>query len=122
MELRTFISKTLLDIVGGVEDAQKELPIGIVIPATAKTYQAVEARISEVQVVDFEVTVRADERAGSEAKLNVVAAVFGGGLKGESGTSGGHAATLKFSVPIRLHCKEPVPQKNVAARVSRRPN
>jgi hypothetical protein len=112
MELRNFISKTILDIVGGVADAQKELPLGCVIPSTANTFQSVETGISDIQAVEFEVTVRADERAGSEAKLNVVAAVIGGGVKGESGKSGGHVATLKFRVPIRLQCKEKEARKN----------
>jgi hypothetical protein len=58
--------------------------------------------VSDVQAVTFEVTVRADEREGSEAKLNVVTAIIGGGMKGESGKSGGHAATLNFKIPIRL--------------------
>jgi hypothetical protein len=106
MELRTFISQTLQDIVGGVQDAQKSVPIGAVVPSIKTTFQAVEHGISEIQAVDFEVTVRADERAGSEAKLSVVAAVVGGGVKGERGKSGGHAATLRFKIPVRLPCAE----------------
>ena len=70
------------------------------------TFQAVQHGISEVQAIEFEVTVRADERAGSHAKLNVVAAVIGGSVKGESGKSGVHAATLRFKIPVRLPCIE----------------
>ena len=47
-----------------------------------RNFKAVETGISQVQAVDFEVTVRADKKEGSEAKLNVVAAVIGGGVKG----------------------------------------
>lgn len=46
--------------------------------------------------------MRADEQSGSEAKLNVVAAIVGGNVKGESGKAAGHSATLRFRVPVRL--------------------
>ena len=107
MELRKFISQTLLDIVGAVEDAQSQTPEGCVVPSLVQTFTAVQHGVSEIQAIEFEVTVRADERAGSEAKLNVVAAIVGGNVKGESGKSGGHAATLKFRVPVRLPCSGP---------------
>jgi len=102
MELRDFISKALQDIIGAVQDAQKKVPDGCVVPAIKTTFQAVQHGVSEIQAVEFEVTVRADERAGSEARLSVVAAVIGGGVKGESGKSGGHDATLRFRIPVRL--------------------
>ena len=102
MELREFISKTLEDIIGAVQDAQQKVPNDCVVPRVNKSFKSVGHGISEVQPVEFEVTVRADERAGSEARLSVVAAVIGGGVKGESGKSGGHAATLRFKIPVRL--------------------
>jgi hypothetical protein len=109
MELRRFISQALQDIIGGVEDAQKVVHPGAVVPSITKTFKAVEHGVSEIQAVDFEVTIRADERAGSEARLSVVAAVVGGRVRGESGKSGGHAATLRFKVPVRLPCAESKP-------------
>ena len=103
MELRQFISKALEDIIGAVEDAQKATPKGCVMPSGLKrTLDLVKHGVSEIQAIDFEVTVKADQRAGSEARLNVVAVVMGGSVKGESGKSGGHAATLRFKIPIRL--------------------
>lgn len=107
MILRDFISQALLDIVGAVQDAQAKTPPGTVVPSGISTKMtAVEAGISQMQMVDFEVTVRADERSGSEARLNVVSVVLGGGVKGESGKSGGHAATLRFRVPVLLPTSE----------------
>jgi hypothetical protein len=102
MELRKFISTALADIVNGVQDAQAEVGSGIVVPEVSKSIKAVKAGISEFTAIQFEVTVKSDERAGSEAKLSVVAAVIGGSVKGDSGSSSGHAATLSFSVPVRL--------------------
>jgi hypothetical protein len=105
MELRNFISQALSDIVGGVIDAQAKTPAGVVVPAGISTrVSVVEAGVSELQVVDFEVTVKADEQTGREAGLSVVSAVFGvgGGIKSDVGKSDGHAATLRFKVPVRL--------------------
>src|SRR5437870_4306700 len=103
MVLREFVTQAILDIVGAIEDAQKKTPVGTVVPAgISSRYQAIEAGITRLQVVDFEVVVKADERSGSEAKLSVAAAVIGGRVKGESGKSGGHSATLRFRIPLRL--------------------
>jgi hypothetical protein len=103
MELRTFISQTLIDLVGAVQDAQARTPEGTVVPhGIANDLRTVDSGVSEVQGVQFEVTVKADERKGSEAKLSVVAAVVGGSVAGSSGTTGGHAATLRFRVPVKL--------------------
>lgn len=101
MELREFVSKALCDIINGVKDAQKQTDVGTIVPFVANNYKSVETGISETTSIAFEVTVKTDERSGSEAKLNVVAAIVGGGVKGESGSSSGHAAKLSFRVPIK---------------------
>lgn len=105
MVLRDFISQALSDIVAGVQDAQTKTPAGAVVPPNITTKMfAVEAGVSALQVVDFEVTVRADEKSGREGGLSVVSAVFGigAGIKSVFGRSGGHVATLRFKVPVRL--------------------
>lgn len=102
MELRQFISQALVDIIGAVEDAQKKAPDGSIVPYESLKYEEINMGLTNFQTIEFEVTVRADERAGSEAKLSVVAAIVGGAVKGESNKSGGHAATLKFKVPVSL--------------------
>lgn len=106
MELQSFISKALTDIFAGIEEAQEKLPLGAIVPAVSDNFESVKTSISEVQAVDFEVVVRAEESTGSEAKLNVVAAFVGGGVAGQSCAGGGHTATLKFKVPVKLRCRE----------------
>lgn len=100
MELRAFVARALCDIINGVSDAQKDTKPGTIVPPIKRTHQAVEAGVSDLTTVEFEVTVKADERAGKEARLSVVAAVVGGGISGERGSSSGHAARLSFRVPI----------------------
>jgi hypothetical protein len=102
MELRQFVSRALCDIVNGIKDAQEETGAGTIVPVVASSFKAVETGISELTAIEFEVTVRTDERAGNEAKLSVVAAFVGGSVKGESGNTTGHAAKLSFRVPVKL--------------------
>jgi hypothetical protein len=101
MILRDFISKSLLDIIGALNEVEKQSP-GTVIVSFTKTPEFVKMGVTEIQSVEFEVLVRADEKAGAEATLNVVAATVGGNVVGESGEAVGHSATLRFRVPINL--------------------
>ena len=103
MILRDFISQALTDIIGGVQDAQEKTPAGTIMPAgLSKSMELVTAGGSELQIVEFEVTVRADEKSGRESHISVVSAILGAGIKGEVGKTDGHAATLRFRVPVKL--------------------
>lgn len=102
MELRTFIKEALVDIVGGVTDAQSEIERGQIVPPVSGSFKSVETGISEIQSVEFEVAVTTESRKGSEAKLSVVAAVVGGGIKGQSDSGSEHVARLRFKVPVKL--------------------
>jgi hypothetical protein len=101
MILRDFISKSLLDIVGGLQDVQAKAPELILTSYAPGMTEASAVKIgaTHYQSVDFEVMVRAEEASGDSAKLKV--AVFGG-VHGESSKSEGHSATLRFKIPINL--------------------
>ena len=101
MILREFITKSLLDIMGALNDVENQSP-GTIITGFTATPEFVKLGVTEIQSVEFEVMVRADEQSGTEAKLNVVAAIVGGNVKGESGKAESHSATLRFRVPINL--------------------
>ncbi|WP_150112483.1 hypothetical protein [Ferrovum myxofaciens] len=102
MDLKDFVSQALCDIIGGVKKAQEETSTGTICPNGLETEDAIKAAISTITTVDFQVTVRTEEHAGSAAKLSVVTAIIGGSIKGESGTNSGNAATLSFRIPVRL--------------------
>lgn len=106
MNLRDFIKQALSDIVGAVQDAQKEIADGEIVPAVSSSFKSVETGISHIQPVEFDVSVSADATSGSEAKLSVVAAVIGGNVKGQSNASSGHVANLKFKIPVKLPQKK----------------
>ena len=102
MELRNFIKEALKDILGGIEDAQDEITSGEIVPTVSDTFQSVDAGISNYQTVNFEVTVTTDEKQGREAKLNVVAAIVGGGVSGQNSNSSAYAGKLAFKIPVSL--------------------
>lgn len=106
MNLRDFIKQALMDIVGAVQDAQKEITGGEIVPAVNDSFKSVETGISHIQPIEFDVSVNADTKSGSEAKLSVVAAVIGGNVRGQSNASSGHVASLKFKIPVKFPRKE----------------
>lgn len=102
MELRNFVNQALCDIADGVLDAQRSIKGGELIPRVNESFKSVETGISAVQTIDFEVAVTTEEKSGSEAKLSVVAGLIGGNVKGSSGSTNAHVATLRFRIPIRF--------------------
>ena len=103
MELRNFIKQTLKDVLGGIHDAQQEIENGQIVPAiNEQGWKGLETGLTSFQAIDFEVSVNAVEQEGSEAKLNVVAAVIGGGISGDSSSTAEHTAKLNFKIPVQL--------------------
>ncbi len=103
MKLRTFVKETLKDVLGGIHDAQTEIEHGEVVPLINETdWKGLETGLTSFQAIEFEVSVNAVEKEGSEAKLNVVAAVIGGHVKGDSSNVAEHTAKLSFKVPVKL--------------------
>ena len=107
MELKTFIKETLKDIIGAVQEAQEELNKGLIVPPLKEDYwKGIETGFTSYQSIEFEVSVNAVEQEGSEAKLNVLAAVVGGGVKGDSSSTAERTAKLSFRIPVKLPIHE----------------
>lgn len=105
--LKNFIKEALKDVMDGVQEAQREIEHGEIIPSVnEKSPDNVNSGFTSYQTIDFEVSVTTVEKEGSEAKLSVVAAVIGGHLKGDSSNTSGHVAKLGFKVPIRFSKKQ----------------
>lgn len=103
MELKDFVKESIKNIMDGVSEAQEELQSGKVAPHfSTHALGWYESGLSNRQLIDFEVSVNAIEKEGSEAKLNVVAAVVGGGVKGDSSSTASHTAKLQFKVPVEF--------------------
>jgi len=103
VELRLFIKQALLDILGGVTDAQKEAPTGTIAPEEiTRTFQSVQHGVGHLQPVSFELKVVADSSTSTGAKIGVLGGLVGARAQGDSKDSNQIHSTLKFSVPIHL--------------------
>lgn len=103
MELRSFIKQALLDIVEGVKDAQAETASGTVVPGGfLKNIQNAERGLSEIQAIDFTVTISIDETSGRTARLGVLSGIVGAGLASDTAKADAHSTVLKFKIPIQL--------------------
>jgi len=102
MDLRTFIKTALLDIVNAVKDAQSETEGCFVPGGVNQTFESVKHGVSEIQVIEFQVMVEADETKGTEGRLGVVNSFIGAGISGKSGTETKQSNTLKFRIPLKL--------------------
>jgi hypothetical protein len=101
--LRLFVKQALLEIIGGVADAQKEAPPGSIAPDDINTtFESVQHGVSHLQPVSFELKVVADSSTSTGAKIGVLGGIVGAGAQGDSKESNQSHSTLKFSVPIHL--------------------
>lgn len=100
MELRTFITNALLDIVHAVADAQQQSKDTQIIPNTQMREPFIGMELTQFQVVKFEVHVRVDESKGSEGKIGVVSSLIGASVAGKNSNESERTTTLQFSVPV----------------------
>lgn len=110
MELRSFVKTALLDIISGVMDAQNETEPGTIVADVNTHKNFIDSRVTKHQVVDFEVSVRAEESKGSEGKLGVVSSFIGAGVSGKSANEQASASIIRFSVPVCLPISGKIPK------------
>jgi hypothetical protein len=115
MELKDFVNQTLVQLVRGVEQAQKELA-----DSKAKINPQVEEVFGGTQtgganqgfgwakggdlvsMVQFDVLVTAQEGQGTKGGVGVVAGIFALGSQGASDKANSAATRIQFGVPIIL--------------------
>lgn len=101
MDLRTFVSETLVQIIGGVADTQNALSDsgGAINPVTRGTPRGLALMGGgELQYVDFGVAV-ASQKNDEKSKVISVLAVGGKGVAPEGSR---YVSRLKFRVSIGL--------------------
>lgn len=109
MDLKTFISSSLVQIVEGVQDAQRQAP-GLINPALAQEQGSLEkmkvltSRAGKpVRDVEFDVAVTIAKEGEAKAEIGVVAAWLGKASAGASVKDTDQAVSrLKFIVPVAL--------------------
>ncbi len=112
MDLKEFVSETLLSIINGVNDAQeksKELgafinPGGLMRNTSNVSDNSVwdNSTNNYAQPVTFDVAITAEDTAQAGAKVKVLSGILGGDIGGEKGNKNVVASRIQFTVPILL--------------------
>ncbi|PHR68282.1 hypothetical protein [Alcanivorax sp.] len=103
MELREFISQTLVDIQGGVNDAIHKAKAGEIPGAINPVWGgAKEAGREDIQVVSFDIAVAVSESTDSGVKGGIK--VMGIGVDGDTTEfkENSHTSRIQFTVPVLL--------------------
>jgi hypothetical protein len=104
MNLAEFVDESLTEILAGIRAAQKKEggdAIGAEFPAFAdkgKGLFVAGGTYGQFTVVDFDVSVVADTKAGGKGGLKV----WGVGIEGEAGRSSQQTSRVRFSVQVRI--------------------
>jgi hypothetical protein len=115
MELHDFVSKTLVQIIRGVEQAHTELKgsAAQINPPLQNVFTNTQSGGANqglgwakggglVSVVQFDVALTVHEGQGTKGGIGVVAGVFALGSQGASDKAQSAATRVQFSVPIKL--------------------
>jgi hypothetical protein len=108
MELQKFITKSLVEIMTGIKDAQDQLRdsharicptlSNAITPGGQQSLIGISTKGQAIALVDFDIAVEVSGEKGGDAGINVMQGIvkFGGFLrKGEK-----VASRIKFSVPV----------------------
>jgi len=109
MELKDFISESLIQIIDGVATAQehaeeKGAEVAPKLQATTGPRDTFRTHFTEhpVQTVEFDVAVTASEVDKAEGTIGILVASLGVGVKGSEERQTTELSRIKFSVPIGL--------------------
>lgn len=101
MELKDFISKTIVDIQQGVQEAiqtvQNDKTNGVINPVWGNVNRITVRNIREVNF-DIAVTVSEKKEGGIGAGINVMGVKIGG--DGSKGSENSNVSRINFTVPI----------------------
>lgn len=113
MDLKEFVSETIVEIIEGISDAQKRLEGSgaKVSPSINKLFTAAQTGGTNmalgyakggglIQMVDFDVAVTAVEGTETKGGIGVVAGIFALGSQGKSTESNQSISRIQFKVPV----------------------
>lgn len=110
MELKDFVKNTLIQIVDGVIEAERELeqkgatvnPVGGYFDQKQVGGRTWSFKDGITEVVDFDVALTNSEKEGSSAGIGVLLGSINLGAKGASEETITSVTRIKFSVPVLL--------------------
>lgn len=112
MELKTFITQTLTEIIDGVSDAQKYAlekgakvnpeKLSLIKSNTNQSTFSDSRRENYAQIIEFDVAITANEDMKDKGGIGVFAGAFGIGGQMENQEFNSRMSRIKFTVPIFL--------------------
>lgn len=100
MDLRDFIKTSIVDILGGVEDAAKEFGVGSDRLGGVNPVDAGQVFKTEKIAFDIAVSASSEQKTGGKAGLRVYVVELG--ADGHDVRSENTVSRLQFSVPVSL--------------------
>ena len=105
MDLKTFVSESLKQIVEGVEEAQDRCANAIVSPSWASV-----SREKTLQQIDFDIAVTIEKEKGTKGGIAVLGGAINLGTQGQSTASDTIVSRIKFNVPVIFRLKGSSPK------------
>lgn len=108
MELKDFIKSTVLQIAQSVEELNQEMPEKLIVnPATTRgtgknPHVEMQGYLHNVMEIEFDLTLTAENTAGSQGKIGVMAAVLNAGGSTEEGKANKLENKINFTLPVVL--------------------
>lgn len=108
MELKDFIKSTVLQIAQSVEELNKEMPGKLIVnPVSAlgagkNPHIEIQGYMYNIMEIGFDLTLTAENTAGSQGKIGVMAAVLNAGGSTEEGKSNKLENRISFTLPVVL--------------------
>jgi hypothetical protein len=109
MELKEFITQTIISINQGIIDAQEQTKdSGIIInPKNLKKkglndYLPYDGHPAQVQDIEFNVVVNVTEGDESKIAVGAFTGIFSGGVSNSNQNNNSTQTTIKFSLPIQF--------------------
>lgn len=107
MDLKKFITQSMVEIMTGLKDAQDQLADSHarICPAIHSKMDGQETIIGRtdkgraVSIIDYDVAVEVSTDGG-KAEIKVMGGIIGGGVKGQIVDAEKIATHIKFSVPV----------------------
>ena len=103
MDLKTFVSESLNQIIQGIEAAQSSNKASQVNPSDVSNYA------QKVVEIAFDVAVTVEKGSGTQGGISVLTGILGLGASGESKQSDLTTHRLRFAVPVRFPFKQGFP-------------
>lgn len=112
MDLKEFITATLIDIVEGIEEAKLKLGTKICPPMGQAYINKFDIKLNNFngmyyQQAEFDVAITAENKTDGGTKAGIkVAAVIEAHMGGNISSNNSRVSRVKFHVPLGLPCKK----------------